>query len=170
MAIWVIIVHDINHYFFELRGDTVSEMPETEEILEMVFDLVRVFSKSMPFAPGAVEMNTLEFYVFMFVALKGPNPMSEIARKLSVSKSNITAVVDKLESKGYLKRLRSSTDRRVVHVTLTEGGEELYGGILENFENIVQKALSRIPPEDLRIISEGFERMVKVFLREGEKR
>ena len=96
--------------------------------------------------------------------------MSEIARKLSVSKSNITAVVDKLESKRYLKRLRSSTDRRVVHVTLTEGGEELYGGILENFENIVQKALSRIPPEDLRIISEGFERMVKVFLREGEKR
>ncbi|MDI3517710.1 MAG: hypothetical protein PWP37_1645 [Thermotogota bacterium] len=137
---------------------------EAGKILEMIFDLVMIFSRSMPFVPEAVEMNTLEFYVFMFVALKGPSSMSEIARKLAVSKSNVTAVVDRLEAKGYLKRVRSASDRRVVHVVLTERGEGLYQDILGNLEDTIQTAVSRIPPEDLKVISDGFERMIRVFL------
>ncbi|HCZ05734.1 MAG TPA: MarR family transcriptional regulator [Thermotogae bacterium] len=137
---------------------------EAGKILEMIFDLVMIFSRSMPFVPEAVEMNTLEFYVFMFVALKGPSSMSEIARKLAVSKSNVTAVVDRLEAKGYLKRVRSASDRRVVHVVLTERGERLYQDILGNLEDTIQTAVSRIPPEDLKVISDGFERMIRVFL------
>lgn len=137
---------------------------EAGKILEMIFDLVMIFSRSMPFVPEAVEMNTLEFYVFMFVALKGPSSMSEIARKLAVSKSNVTAVVDRLEAKGYLKRVRSASDRRVVHVVLTESGERLYQDILGNLEDTIQTAVSRIPPEDLKVISDGFERMIRVFL------
>ncbi|MCD6551197.1 MarR family transcriptional regulator [Thermotoga sp.] len=141
---------------------------EGKEILEVVFDLVRAFSKLMPFVPEAEKMNTLEFYLFMFVALKGPTSMSKLAEELSVSKSNITVTVDKLEKKGFLKRKRSDLDRRVVMIELTKKGEKLFNAILRNFENMLKNVVSKIPEDDLKVISEGFERITRVFLKGGE--
>ncbi|PLV60401.1 MarR family winged helix-turn-helix transcriptional regulator [Thermotoga sp. KOL6] len=146
----------------------MKKMPESKEILNMVFDLVRAFSRLMPFLPDAENMNTLEFYLFMFVALKGPSSMSKIAEELSVSKSNVTITVDKLEEKGYLKRERSKNDRRVVMVSLTRKGEELFKIILKNFESVIKDVVSKIPDDDLKVISDGFERMTRLFLKGGE--
>ncbi len=52
--------------------------------------------------------------------------MSELAEKLRLSMSSATLVVDRLVEKGILTRHRSSDDRRVVRVGLTQEGEELF--------------------------------------------
>ena len=48
--------------------------------------------------------------------------MSEVSRMLLVSNGNATAVVDRLEKDGLVKRASSETDRRTVYVTLTPEG------------------------------------------------
>ena len=52
-----------------------------------------------------------------------PLPQQEIARRLIVSRSNITILLDKLEAHGFVRR-ESSEDRRVKLVYLTEKGLE----------------------------------------------
>ncbi|MCB2105387.1 MAG: MarR family transcriptional regulator, partial [Rhodobacteraceae bacterium] len=48
--------------------------------------------------------------------------MSELSRMLLVSNGNATAVVDRLEAEGLVRRTPSETDRRTVYVALTETG------------------------------------------------
>ena len=47
---------------------------------------------------------------------------NELARLMDVDAGAITRLVDRLEAKGLIERLRSAADRRVVHLRLTDAG------------------------------------------------
>ena len=47
----------------------------------------------------------------------------ELAREMSIDAGAMTRMLDRLETKGLIGRVRSETDRRVVHLKLTAEGE-----------------------------------------------
>lgn len=54
----------------------------------------------------------------------GPMPIHDLARKVSLSKSTLTNALDRLESAGEVRRLRSGGDRRSITVELTAQFEQ----------------------------------------------
>jgi DNA-binding MarR family transcriptional regulator len=48
---------------------------------------------------------------------------NEMARLMDVDAGAVTRLLDRLETKGLLERVRSEADRRVVHLRLTAAGE-----------------------------------------------
>jgi DNA-binding MarR family transcriptional regulator len=48
---------------------------------------------------------------------------NELARKMDVDAGAVTRMLDRLEAKGLLERVRSESDRRVVHLQLTAAGQ-----------------------------------------------
>jgi DNA-binding MarR family transcriptional regulator len=48
----------------------------------------------------------------------------ELAREMCIDAGAVTRMLDRLEAKGLLERLRSEADRRVVHLHLTPAGDE----------------------------------------------
>jgi DNA-binding MarR family transcriptional regulator len=55
----------------------------------------------------------------------GPLPISHIANHILVKGSTVTGIIDRLEKKDLVRRLRTSKDRRVITVELTETGTVL---------------------------------------------
>jgi len=53
----------------------------------------------------------------------------ELARETCIDAGAITRMLDRLEAKGLVERLRSETDRRVVHLRLTPAGDAAAAGI-----------------------------------------
>ena len=51
--------------------------------------------------------------------------ISEISRNVSLSQATVTSILDRLEQQGFAERRRSQTDKRKVHILLTEKSEEL---------------------------------------------
>lgn len=47
----------------------------------------------------------------------------ELAREVNLSQGTVTSILDRLEKRGSIQRIRSNTDRRKVYVTLTEEGK-----------------------------------------------
>ena len=47
----------------------------------------------------------------------------ELAREIGMDAGSVTRMVDRLEAKGLVERVRSESDRRVVHLRLTPAGE-----------------------------------------------
>ena len=54
-----------------------------------------------------------------------PVPMSTLAEALLCDASNVTGIVDKLESRGLIARQGTDHDRRVKHLAVTERGCEI---------------------------------------------
>jgi DNA-binding MarR family transcriptional regulator len=67
--------------------------------------------------------------------VRGPLPMSEIARIIDKDKSTITALVNKLIKLGYVEKKKHSADNRISLIALTEKGAALKS----DFQLIAQK-------------------------------
>jgi DNA-binding MarR family transcriptional regulator len=53
-------------------------------------------------------------------------PLSRLADRLSCCKSNVTQLVDRLESEGLVARVPDPSDRRSILATITDAGRERY--------------------------------------------
>lgn len=65
-----------------------------------------------------------QILVLQSIRALGEVSTSAISRDVSMSPPTVVAVLDKLEAKGMAIRYRSTIDRRVVHVRLTDSGRQ----------------------------------------------
>jgi long-chain acyl-CoA synthetase len=70
---------------------------------------------------GAGDLSLSQFRVLAFVD-EGGERASQLAERLAVAKPTITAAVDGLVERGYLKRTADCDDRRATKITLTSAG------------------------------------------------
>ena len=61
-----------------------------------------------------------------------------------VTPSNITGIIDRLEKKGLVERIRQQGDRRVALITLTQSGQKLGQTIPDPIEKNCQLIYKRI--------------------------
>jgi len=87
--------------------------------------------------------------------------MSELSRMLLVSNGNATAVVDRLEADGMVRRRPSDTDRRTVFVALTDEGLRAFEGMAEAHEQEVDRLLGTLSEADLDALTTIFRRIGK---------
>jgi DNA-binding MarR family transcriptional regulator len=72
-----------------------------------------------------LKLRHVEFTILMLVKSNPAVTQKQLAQTLAVSAPNITILLDRLEDKGWIERVRSATDRRVQHIHLTETGAEI---------------------------------------------
>lgn len=141
---------------------------DAEKVMRSVFDLVLTFSRMLSFNSEVENLRAIELYVLLYIAQKGPQKMSDLAQVFSMTKSNITFLIDSLEKKELVERSRSNQDRRVIKICLTKKGEDIYKQMLKDFSKLIDQVSRQIPVKDLSVISDGFERLSKLFGAGGE--
>ena len=87
--------------------------------------------------------------------------MSELSRMLLVSNGNATAVVDRLEADGMVRRTPSDADRRTVFVSLTPEGLAGFEAQALGHEAEVDRLFAGLAAEDIDRLSEILKRMGK---------
>ena len=93
---------------------------------------------------GKLGLTPPQFYVLATIGYAGSLPFGEIGAKMMVTVSNLTGIVDRLEQKKLVLRKRDETDRRVVHVTLTDKGSNLYKTTIPVFERSIAEIFSSL--------------------------
>ncbi|MDR5653603.1 MarR family winged helix-turn-helix transcriptional regulator [Ruixingdingia sedimenti] len=85
--------------------------------------------------------------------------MSELSRLLLVSNGNATTVVDRLEKDGLVRRTPSTTDRRTVHVALTDEGLRVFEGLAADHEAELSRVFDHVDEADLDALTAILKRM-----------
>jgi DNA-binding MarR family transcriptional regulator len=75
----------------------------------------------------------------LIVELENPT-LTELSERLKITKPSTTALIDKLESWGYVVKVKSDLDKRSAHVHLTEKGKSA-GKLHENVHHTIAKQL-----------------------------
>jgi MarR family transcriptional regulator, 2-MHQ and catechol-resistance regulon repressor len=73
----------------------------------------------------------------------------ELGEKTLITKGTLTGVLDRMESRGLVRRGPSDADRRQVFVSLTAAGTRLFGRIFPLHAAHVQKAFTVLSPAEL---------------------
>ena len=78
----------------------------------------------------------------------GPLPMKDISEKMFVTRPNITGLIDKLESKGLVKRTGHRRDRRATIVRLTRKGSSLQERVSSKYRTFLRDSLKVLTGEE----------------------
>lgn len=73
--------------------------------------------------------------------------VSGLAKAMSVHQSTASNLMEKLEVGGFILRTRSSEDRRVVYLSLTDKGRDVLAKAPPPYRGILPDALLRLNPE-----------------------
>ena len=63
-----------------------------------------------------------QLLVMQAIEKEGSPSTSSLARSIAVSQATMTRIIDRLERAGLVRREKSSTDKRVVNISLTDTG------------------------------------------------
>jgi DNA-binding MarR family transcriptional regulator len=93
----------------------------------------------------------------------GPLPPSQIAKHIMVKSSTVTGIIDRLEQKGLVCRLRDSSDRRVINIQITERGKELARNAPPPIQHKLVDGLKRLPKNKIERIVKSFRTLTHLL-------
>jgi DNA-binding MarR family transcriptional regulator len=96
-----------------------------------------------------------QVHVLSMLQRHGDLPMSRLAELIDVSLSNATGLIDRMEERGYVERVRVPDDRRVVIVRTTEGGRRVMDDMAALHEQTIRTVLDRLAPDQLSGIDQA---------------
>lgn len=94
---------------------------------------------------------------------RGALATSELAEALAVQPSTLSVLVDRLEERGLVRRLRPRADRRFVEIALTAKGRELADRAPEPAQGRLLFGLARLSPRDRNAIRDAVDRLVSMM-------
>lgn len=94
------------------------------------------------------ELTTAQRHAVMWIGLRKGMTMSQLAGFLHTSTATCTGLADRLERDGFVERVRSEEDRRVVQLRLTEKGHGVFQRIEDHAQRRVGQLLSLVDDHD----------------------
>ena len=111
------------------------------------------------------DLTMREMHAIHAISMYDHKSASEVAKELHLTPGTLTAMVDRLVRKGYVNRLRSEDDRRVIRLGLTKKGRVIYRAH-EAFHNMmVRSFLKDLDATEIRTIEKALWNLEQ-FLRE----
>ena len=131
------------------------------DLQEVFQDIVKQFHCVNAAAANGphVELKMQELPVVEFLGNEGPRMMRELAEHLGVAVNSMTSIVDGVERKGLVRRQRSEQDRRIVHVELTDAGQELYKSYVEVKMKLFRSMLGALTEDEQEIFMVLFRKI-----------
>jgi DNA-binding MarR family transcriptional regulator len=124
--------------------------------------LVKFFFAQRAQLPGSeaeFDLSPAQCHVLHLIEPGRPLPMGRLARTLSCDASNVTGLVDRLESRGLIRREPSDADRRVKVLRLTADGARVRAQLLRRM-SARTLPLSRLPADQQRVLIAILEELV----------
>lgn len=130
------------------------EQPMEDIRHELVLNIVR--TAAIIAGEGAVlfrrfDLTEAQFNVlFALKYKKNEWTQSDLGKRLVVTRASITSVLDKLESKGLVRRNDVAGNRRIYHISLTRKGQNLIDRVEPIYRETIHKAFDIFSDEQCR--------------------
>lgn len=111
---------------------------------------------------SALEISSAQFIVIAALALaETAKSASDLCKGISYDAGAMTRMVDRLESKGLIRRNRRPDDRRVVYLELTEEGTRAYPRMRAVSMAVVNRFLQGFSEAEARQLENFLSRMLQ---------
>ena len=104
-----------------------------------------------------------QFHLLRRLAEAGECPASKLAAGADLTPASVTQALDHLAELGFVERVRSETDRRVVLNRLTPEGREVFAAKQAAFEERWKDALADLSADQLGQAAQVLRRMAEVL-------
>ncbi len=124
--------------------------PEVDSIVETI---IYLYTESRRLTKGMareVGLTGPQLTVIKLLETFDNLSLSSLSERIRAQNSTVTGIIDRMEREGLVRRERSTSDRRVVHIRLSDKGQRLARQIQVEPMEIFRDALMSLTQADLR--------------------
>lgn len=131
--------------------------------------LVKLFNEIMHIEEKAIiteefkDISNNDMHIIEAIGKEKPKNMSTIAKSLSVTVGTLTIAINNLVKKGYVNRVRSEEDRRVVLISLSEKGVKAYEHHKRFHEEMVEATLEGLNESETEVLVRSLQNLSNFF-------
>lgn len=130
----------------------------TMEVVELIGDVVARFYTDYEEAAGEHALTGPQARLLSLLSAE-PLPMRKLAHKLKCEPSNVTGIVDRLESRGLVERRPDPADRRVKVAAATDDGLRVARDLREGLR-FAREPLAGLSEDERRSLRDLLSRML----------
>ncbi|GFE24903.1 DNA-binding transcriptional regulator, MarR family [Streptomyces sp. SceaMP-e96] len=132
----------------------------TVEVVDLIGTVVARYYEEYEQAAAEHSLTGAQARVLSLLSLE-PLPMRKVAQRLKCEPSNITGIVDRLESRGLVERRPDPADRRVKLAAPTEEGAHTAAALRTSLD-FAREPLGRLTVAERTLLKELLQRMLGV--------
>lgn len=151
-----------------MQKNTNNAMDNFEKLSWQILTVAPMLKKRLfrpDFEQGANQMPLSYAQVLATLDIEESMTVTEISERFDIAKPNITPLIDRMIEAGYVKRVRNSTDRRVVHVFILEKGREKVREMIESLKDAIQGWSMNVTAEEAGRITDALEVIRSIFAK-----
>ncbi len=140
---------------------------ENEKVIQEIIDSIRQLYRTIQLDSSKMSrkygLTAPQSSVLRMLSKYGPLASTELSRMLYMTPSNITGIIDRMEKKGLVTRIRQPGDRRVVLLQLTEKGAGLSKTLPDPIEEKLSIHLSNLESGQVQQLKNGIYQILQLI-------
>ena len=124
--------------------------PEVDQILEAILYLYTESRRLTKELARSVLLTGPQLTVLKMLEGVGDISLSELSERIRAQNSTVTGIIDRMEREGLVVRARSTEDRRVVRIKLTDKGSRIAREVSVEPMEILRAALDSLSAGEMR--------------------
>jgi len=137
------------------------------DLLVMLFNEVLDMEHRALITGSFKEISINDMHIIDAIGIEEPRNMSTVAKAMAVTVGTLTTAVNNLVKKGYVSRVRSSEDKRVVLLSLTGKGVAAYEKHAAFHARMVQTIMDGFEGSGMDILTRALEKLRRYFRELG---
>ena len=133
------------------------------EVLVKLFNEIMDIEAKAIITPEFKDITNNDMHVIEAVGMGEPKNMSSVAKLLSVTVGTLTISVNNLVKKGYIHRVRSNEDRRVVLIFLTDKGKKAFNHHKKFHEDMIQSLIAGLSDKEINTLVTALTNLKEFF-------
>jgi DNA-binding MarR family transcriptional regulator len=131
-----------------------------------LFHLNELMQRYQEIAQKRFKINGVDVEILRFLDTEGDQKMKDIGDHVRVKLSNLTNIVDNLETLKLVRRVNSKTDRRSIFVNITPKGKKLIADYNAFLRELTMRMTNNMQADEFGIMLDGLERISQVTMEE----
>lgn len=137
---------------------SIDPDPVTREVVDLIGTVVARYYAEYELAAAHHSLTGAQARVLALLA-REPTPMRQVARQLKCEPSNVTGIVDRLESRGLVERRPDPADRRVKLAAATAEGLDTADRLRTSLD-FARAPLAGLTPAERTLLRDLLHRML----------
>lgn len=129
--------------------ETNQETELLEKVLGRIDELMSYQRRAFCAQGPHRELSLPQLFLLITLHERQTLTVSALADRLGVTAPSASALIDRMEERGWVVRERDAADRRVVHVSITDAGDNLLDEMMGMKRDRVRQILSLMDAEEL---------------------
>lgn len=133
------------------------------ELLVRLFRNINVIEERALRTEEYKDVTVNDIHVIEAIGMEEAKNMTSVARSLEVTTGTLTIAINSLVKKGYVDRVRSEEDRRVVLISLSDKGKRAYLHHRKFHDQMIDTVVEQLSEEEQQVLEKALAKLNQFF-------